>query len=410
MKPWMKWTATLAVIAALLLAVFAFVGLPQRDPTAPEIFTLEATPFVQVVTATGRMVPARQVQLQAQVAGRLTALEGSEGDAISAGQVVAVVDDTDARQRVSEGRANVTLAQSRVRTLAELSVPVTQEELLRLQLELEQLERTLTRQETLYSQGVLPLEPLEETRNALAVLQSRIRSAEISLAARESGGAEAAETAAAVAQARSSLETLERELSKYTLTAPFDGVVMERLAEPGEWVQPGSTLLVLAADEGFYAEVELDERVMGLVTLGQPARLWPEAFPSQEVAARVTGIAPRVDTATGTVRIQLTLEEQADYLIQDLTVQAEIQVRELTDALLLPAAFRWENNPFRVLVLEDGTVRERVITGEAVGVNQWLILSGLAAGDQVIDPSSGLQPGDALTLPESAGGEGGDAP
>ena len=203
---------------------------------------------------------------------------------------------------------------------------------------------------------------------------------------------------------------MERELSKYTLTAPFDGVVMERLAEPGEWVQPGSTLLVLAADEGFYAEVELDERVMGLVTLGQPARLWPEAFPSQEVAARVTGIAPRVDTATGTVRIQLTLEEQADYLIQDLTVQAEIQVRELTDALLLPAAFRWENNPFRVLVLEDGTVRERVITGEAVGVNQWLILSGLAAGDQVIDPSSGLQPGDALTLPESAGGEGGDAP
>ncbi|SMP56156.1 efflux RND transporter periplasmic adaptor subunit [Anoxynatronum buryatiense] len=407
MKLWMKWTTALVLVIMVGLSLYFL--LPERTPAPPELLGMEATPFVQRLSATGRMVPARQVQLQAQVAGRLLSLEGTEGDTVSEGQVLAVIDDGDARQRVAESRASLTLAQSRTRLLSELAVPVTREELEQLNLNREQLVRTLERQEALYSQGALPLEPLEETRNALEVLNSRIRSTEISLAAQETGGAEAAETAATVAQARSSLETLERELAKYSLQAPFNGVVLERLAEPGEWVQPGSTLLILAADEGYYAEVELDERVMGLVAVGQPARLWPEAYPSREVAARVAFIAPRVNAATGTVRIQLALEEQADYLIQDLTIQAEIQVRELAEALLLPVAFRWEENPLRVLVLEDGTVNERPITAEAVSSNQWLILDGLSAGDQVIHPSSGLKPGDSLVLPEATAPEGGDA-
>ncbi|MEN1760177.1 efflux RND transporter periplasmic adaptor subunit [Anoxynatronum sibiricum] len=408
MKPWMKWTAALVLV--MLIGLSLFFLLPDRTPAPPELLGMEATPFVQVLSATGRMVPARQVQLQAQVAGRLMSLEGAEGDEVSDGQVLAVLDDGDARQRVAESRANLALAQSRTRSLSELAAPVTREELEQLSLNREQLVRTLERQEALYSQGALPLEPLEETRNSLEILDSRIRSTEISLAAQEAGGAEAAEAAATVAQARSSLETLERELAKYNLQAPFNGVVLERLVEPGEWVQPGSPLLILAADEGYYAEVELDERVMGLVAVGQPARLWPEAYPSREVTARVASIAPRVDAATGTVRIQLALEDQADYLIQDLTIQAEIQVRELSEALLLPVAFRWEENPLRVLVLEDGMVKERPITAEAVSAHQWLILDGLSVGDQIIDPSYGLKPGDSLALPEADAPEGGDAP
>ncbi|MDW7672166.1 MAG: HlyD family efflux transporter periplasmic adaptor subunit, partial [Bacillota bacterium] len=263
MKRWKKWIiAGLVVLVAAAGAVWAF---SSREAAPPERLTLTETPFVQVVSATGRLVPARTVQVQSLVTGRLLTLPYEEGDQVNTGSVLATLDDGDARQRLAESRSGLTLAQARARSLSELMVPVTQEELRQLALNREQLELTLQRQEVLYAQGAIPLEPLEETRSQLALLDSRIRSAEVSLASRRSGGAEAAEVAATVNQARSSLETLERELEKYTLTAPFDGIVLERLAEPGELMQPGTVLLVLAADDGFYAEVDLDERSMGLI-------------------------------------------------------------------------------------------------------------------------------------------------
>ena len=404
MKTWMKWT-----MAVILLILAAGTGwrLLNRAPEAPASITMGETSFHQVVSATGRLVPASVVQVQSQVSGRLLSVAAAEGDRVQAGDVLAVLDDGDARRQITESRSSLTLAQAQARSLQEVAVPVTREELAQLILNQEQLERTLTRQESLYEAGALPLEPLEETRQSLSLLASRIRSAQTALAARQPGGAEAAETAARVAQAQSRVDTLETELAKYQLSAPLDGVVLERLAEPGELMQPGTVIFVLAAEEGYYAEVDLDERSMSLIAVGQEARLWPEAFPSRQVAARVESLAPRIDAETGTLRVRLVLTEPADFLIQDLTVQAEIDVRFLTDALLLPVAFLWETDPAVVLVAKGSTVEERPLTRvEQVSLNQLLVLEGLAPGEVVIDPLSGLAPGDDVRLlPQESGGD-----
>lgn len=403
MKKWKKWVA--AGVILLVVMGGAFWALAGREPAPTQSLNISKEAFVQVITATGRLVPARTLQVQSQVTGRLLTLPFNEGDGVQAGDILATLDDGDARQRVTESRSSLTLAQARARSLAELAVPMTREELQRLSLEREQLERTLQRQEVLYDQGAIPLEPLEETRNALSLLESRIRTAEVSLAARQPGGSEAAEVNATIAQARSSVDTLVKELEKYTLKAPFDARVLERLVEPGELIQPGTVLLVLAGDEGFFAEVELDERSMGLIQVGQPARLWPEAFPSREVKAQVSAIAPRVNADTGTVQVRLSLEEQADFLIQDLTIQAEVEVRSLESAVLLPVSYLWQNDPARVLVAVEGVAAERMLTVESVSLNQVLVLEGLSDGDVVIDPQAGLSPGDAVRiLPAGEGG------
>lgn len=385
----------------------AWWAVAGREPEAPEIYTLEAEPFVQVITATGRLVPGNRVEIQSLVSGQLISMPYDEGDLVNQGDVVVSFDDGDVRQRIQENQAQVNLAQARTRLISELTVPSTQEELSRLKLERDHLARSLERQETLYQQGALSLESVEETRNQAALMDSRIRGMEISLASQLDGGAEAAEAAAAVAAARSSLSGLERELNKYALQAPFTGKVLERFAEPGEWVQPGQALLVMATEEGYYAEVELDERSMGLIQLGQRARIWPEAYPSQEVSATVDALAPRVDAATGTVRVRLALAEEADYFIQDLTIQAEIEVRAMESAILLPVSALWQENPNQVLLALDGQVQERVLSKvEFISLNQMLVLEGLEDGDLVVMPQSGLQPGEAVTLPGAWEGEG----
>lgn len=403
---WKKWM--IGGIVVLVVGSGALWAVAGREPEAPEIYTVEAEPFVQVITATGRLVPGNRVEVQSLVSGQIISLPYDEGNLVNQGDVVASFDDGDVRQRIVESQAQVNLAQARTRLISELAVPSTQEELARLTLERDQLARSLERTELLYQQGALPLETLEETQNQAALMDSRIRAMEIALASQRGGGAEAAEAAAAVAAARSSLSGLERELHKYTLEAPFTGKVLERFAEPGEWVQPGQVLLVMAAKEGYYAEVELDERSMGLIQLGQPARIWPEAYPSQEVSAMVDAIAPRVDATTGTVRVRLALAEEADYFIQDLTIQAEIEVRTMESALLLPVSALWQENPNRVLLALDGQVQDRVLSKvEFISLNQMLVLEGLNDGDVIVMPQSGLQPGDAVTLPGAWEGGGG---
>ena len=401
-----KKTWLIVIGLTVLAAGGIFWVLWGRDTAPPDYHTLESEPFVQVVSATGRLVPSRTVQIQSQVSARLDVLAAAEGDFVIRGRLLATLDDSDVRQRISENQANVATAQARSRSIAELAAPLTREELQLLTLNRDQLVRTLERQEALYDQGALPLDVLEETRSQVEQQDSRIRSAEISLASRQSGGSEAAEASAAVNQARSSLFSLEEELSKYTFTAPFDGIILEQLVEPGEWVQPGTTLFVLAGRDGFYAEVELDERTIGLIQVGQRASLWPEAYPSREVAAQVVSISPRVNADTGTVLVRLSLAEQADFLIQDLTVQAEIEVRTLESALLLPASYLWQQNPAMVLVAVDEKVLSRQLTVESVSLDQYLVLEGLTSGDRVIDPQSGLAPGDPVSLPARSEGGG----
>lgn len=406
MEKWKKWL--LAGIVVVLLGGGAWWALANRDPETPDTLTVEAEPFVQVISATGRLVPGNKVEIQSQASGQLMSLLFEEGDMVNQGDLVASLDDGDVRQRIQESRAQVNLAQARTRLISELSVPSTREELNRLNLEKEQLTRTLQRQELLYQQGALPLEDLEETQNQVALMDSRIKGMEISLASQRGGGAEAAEAAAAVAAARSSLTGLEGDLDKYALQAPFTGKVLERFAEPGEWVQPGQVLLVMASEEGYYAEVELDERSMGLIQLNQPARIWPEAYPSQEVTARVSAIAPRVDATTGTVRVRLALEDEADYFIQDLTIQAEIEVRAMDNALLVPVSALWQEDPAQVLLAVDGQVQERVLSKvEFISLNQVLVLEGLEPGDVIVMPQQGYEPGDPVTLPTAVEGGGG---
>ncbi len=398
----------IAGIVVVVLGGGAWWALANRDSETPDILTVKSEPFVQVISATGRLVPGNMVEIQSLVSGQLMSLPFEEGDMVNQGDLMASLDDGDVRQRIQESQAQVNLSQARTRLISELSAPSTQEELNRLILEKEQLSRTLERQDILYQQGALPLEELEETQNQDALLDSRIKGMKITLASQRGGGAEAAEAAAAVAAARSSLTGLEGDLDNYTLQAPFSGRVLERLSEPGEWVQPGQVLLVIASDDGYYAEVELDERSMGLVQLGQPARIWPEAYPSQEVAARVNAIAPRVDATTGTVRVRLALEEEADYFIQDLTIQAEIEVRTMDSAILVPVSALWQEDPDQVLLAVDGQVQDRVLSKvESISLNQMLVLEGLDPGDIIVMPQSGLEPGDSVTLPTASEGGGG---
>ena len=137
-------------------------------------------------------------------------------------------------------------------------------------------------------------------------------------------------------QAHANLETAESRLGYATISAPRDGVLITRNVERGAVVQPGKALLVLAPAGEMQLVLQIDERNLGKISLGQKALASADAYPDQRFAAVVSYINPGIDISRASVEVKLTVADPPDYLRQDMTVSVDIEVAARDNTLVLP--------------------------------------------------------------------------
>ncbi|MFZ5819569.1 MAG: HlyD family secretion protein [Chloroflexota bacterium] len=113
------------------------------------------------------------------------------------------------------------------------------------------------------------------------------------------------QAASALTQAEANLALLDTQIAKLTVPAPMDGVVLTRNVEPGEFVQPGSTVFVLGQLHDLTITVYVPEDQYGKINLGQQAQLTADSFPGETFQAVVIQIA---DSAEYTPRNVQTVE------------------------------------------------------------------------------------------------------
>jgi len=107
--------------------------------------------------------------------------------------------------------------------------------------------------------------------------------------------AAAAQAEQAVEQAQASLDLIDVQIAKLTVTAPLDSVVLTRNVEPGEFVQPGATVFVLGQISELTITVYVPEDRYGEIRLGQPAEVTVDSFPGRAFAASVVRIADKAE-------------------------------------------------------------------------------------------------------------------
>lgn len=132
----------------------------------------------------------------------------------------------------------------------------------------------------------------------ITMAETRIAAAEARLAAAKIETPTPEQLAVAQAQvdsARAAISTLETQIAKTTITAPSDGIVIERLTEPGELALPNATLLVIADLNHLTLTVYAPEDRYGEVTLGQSVKVTVDSFPGEVFSATVTHIADQAE-------------------------------------------------------------------------------------------------------------------
>jgi HlyD family secretion protein len=141
--------------------------------------------------------------------------------------------------------------------------------------------------------------------------------------------------------------------------------------------------------------LQIDERNLGKIALGQKAMASADAYPDRRFAAVIAYINPGIDISRASVEVKLTVTDPPDYLRQDMTVSVDVEVAAKNDALVLPVRSVHDvlsGQPW-VLGIKDGRAVKRPVKLGLRGNSQIEIVQGLAANEVAIPLNSGVVTG-----------------
>lgn len=363
--------STRAVLAAA--AILATVGTPNAAEYRTAPVTIERAGHL--TTVGGTVVPYKEVTLTAQFPGQVKLVAGREGDSVTAGQVVVSINDDalQASRRAAEAQllaAEADLRNAHVQYSRELWSPRTgQPTGMGLPSMMDSFMRPMTGQ---YSG------PNDPNVRRYADLHGQAK------------GIDDARTG--IMQARANIEKLDAQIRDASLTAPFDGVIVKKLVEVGDTVQPGQPLMHVAYTTYLRIQAEVPVGLVSALRIGEfvPARI--DVGQGVPVQARVSQVFPMADASRHTVTVKFDLPSglpggpgmYAEIMLPDPGSHASVLPTVPREALV------WRGSLPAVMILKNNQPTLRVVrVGATLPDGRVTILSGLEGGEQVVLQAQG---------------------
>jgi HlyD family secretion protein len=341
LKKYGRAAVVLAALASLLLAVrfYSPSGAAPPDPP-PLVRVLTASPqrLPRTLIAAGTIEPVAEVDLGAKEAGTLKSVSVQIGEHVHAGEVLASLDTAQLAADVDAAQAQLQVALANGAATA----------------------RAYDRVANIRNSGAIAPEQVDE-RGADAVAQK-----------------------AQISVAKANLAAAEARLAAAVVTAPMDGIIAARNAEPGQFAAPGGPpLFSLIGDQGEIFRASLPQDQLGLVRPGMKVLL---SLPAGEATGHVIAIDPAIDAAThlGTVRVALDRDAA---LRPGAFVEASIDIGSVTTLALPQSALVAGEDGFHVVVVRRGKAQPQPVTLADLPGNRSALVpiaGGVAVGDTVV--------------------------
>jgi len=309
----------------------------------------------------GTLEPDREAVLRAQVSGSVLQTYADQGQAVSAGTVLARLDATGIQDAYLSARAGLVAA----RNAADVA------------------SKDLARNETLLAAGAIAERDIDQSRRSAIAAQ------------------------AALEDAKSRLATAEKAYRSTTVTAPFSGIVSERPVSSGDVVQPGTALFSVVDPSSMRLEASVPAEQLASIRIGVPVDFTVSGYPGRQFVGRITRINPTADPTTRQVRIYVSIPNEGRALVGGLFANGRMSTATKTGLVVPQSAVDVRGSIPSVLRIKQGKAEKvQVKIGLTDKTSETIeVLSGLQAGDTLLmGAAMGMTPGTPVRISAPAPG------
>ena len=350
-----------------------------------------------MMSISGYIIAESKIQVSAKVTGTVAELPIMEGSKVSKGDLLVRIESQTYEADLKQAQASVKIAEAR---LAELQKGSRIEEIEQLQASLDQAiakrdlgQKEFGRAEKL--QGTISEAEMDRAHATIREAEAFVKQFKSALEMAENGArAEQVSAAAAEVERAKAIEEKAQYMFDCTrVISDLTGTVLHKSVELGESLRldpvSGTSLLCTIADlNSLMAEVDVQERDLARISLGQPCRVAPEAAPENVYEALVERRAPVVNRQRSVVQLKVRIINPDDKLMPDMSCKVTFlrQSDAPTGTVHVPRkALIKEGDATSLFVLENDVARRRVVTtGDS--------------HDQMVEIASGVKPGEKVLL------------
>ena len=302
---------------ALAIAAVAAIGLSgcaKKDsgPKGPPPLNVDTATAMRRDIATyvnldGQVAPLQDATLSVQQPGPLVSVYVNEGQRVSAGQILAKVDDSTLRAQLAQDQALIAQASARAQSSA-LGVPImaqqvsagvqtAQNTLNTDKAALANAQLVYNQNTQLFKQGYVSQTALEQSRAAYVGAQQRVQIDQQALQTAKSNtqqtgvsSANAAADRAAIQSAQAQANTLATQISQTALYAPFSGVITQRLMDPGAMAGPQAPVVRLSQIDYVYININVPDEDLGYIHAGTPVTFTTSSIPGKTFSGMISDV------------------------------------------------------------------------------------------------------------------------
>jgi RND family efflux transporter MFP subunit len=360
-----------ALIALGAGALFVFkpaAAVPVKAVPALAM-TSAANANSSVLDASGYVVARRQATVSSKVTGKVLELLIEEGLPVKQGQVLARLDDSNAR-------AQLLLSQSQL--------DASRAQLTEIRVQLADAERQLRRSRELHERKLVSDAALDNATAQVDALKARLDSAQQNVTVSERNVA-----------------LYRQQFDDTVVRAPFPGVITVKNAQIGEMISPLSAggagtrtgIGTLVDMDSLEIEVDVNENFINRVQPGQRVEATLNAYPDWKIPCNVIAVIPTADRSKATVKVRIGIQSKDPRIIPDMGVRVSFLNAEKPEGssqaqapkgVLVPAAAVKDDNGTPVVYLIQGdTVERRAVNLGAARGDQVQVVAGLSGGERL---------------------------
>lgn len=349
-----KWVlAIVAVLAIGLAAIFSYY-LKSAVKASYEFIEVKKADIKKVVSAAGAVKSAEAVDLAFEKTGKIAAVNVQIGDQVKAGQQLAILDQTDYSDQVSQALASLEIAEAG----------------------LLQAEANLKKEKKKKTE----LENTHQSKYTVDVQRAQIKSAQAAVDIEQ----------AKITKARADLKYYQDQHEKIVLQSPIDGVVTAKNIEVGETAGPTATAISVINGNNFKVEASVSQLDIAEVRVGERAEILFDSCPAEEaIESQIVSINPAETKENGdsVYKADLEIGKIADCIKPGSIANVEIVVSERKNVLAVPSASIIKRNDQYFVLTQDaerGLQEREVKVGVRGSSGMTEILSGVKEGERVI--------------------------